>query len=192
MAGRPRTRSDANVFAATLRVLGRLGPQHMTLADVGAEAGLAPSTLVGRYGSKRALLLSAARAAVLDVAPAFAADTQALDALLAGLVQLSRPLQTRRAMANHLALLALDVSDPDFRRVARQHAAARLARLRALLWRAHAAGELIVTADPNSLALAVDRAYNGALITWAVAGPGPLEAQLREAVSAVLEPWRTA
>ena len=47
-----------------------------------------------------------------------------------------------------------------------------------------------MTADPDALARAVDRAYNGALITWAITGPGPLEAHLREAVNAVLEPWR--
>jgi AcrR family transcriptional regulator len=164
----------------------------MTLADVGAEAGLAPSTLVERYGSKRALLLSAARAATLDVAQACAANIQPLDALIEGLVLLSRPLRTRRAMANHLALLANDVSDPDFRRVARQHAAARLARLRDLLLRAREAGELSVAADPDSLAHTVDRAHNGALIAWALTGPGPLEAHLREALSAVLAPWRTA
>jgi AcrR family transcriptional regulator len=190
VAGRPRSRTDAQVFAATLRVLGRLGPQRMTLADVGAEAGLAPSTLVERYGSKRALLLASVRASVVEVGPAFGADMPALDALVEGLVALSRPLHTRRALANHLALLAHDVSDPDFRRVARQHAAARLARLRALLFEAQAAGEVLASTDPETLAGVVDRAYNGALITWAVAGTGPLETRLREAIAAVLDPWR--
>jgi AcrR family transcriptional regulator len=187
---RPRTRTDAQVFAATLRVLGRLGPQQLTLADVGTEVGLVPSTLVERYGSKRALLLAAVRASVVAVGPAFAAGPPALEALLEGLVVLSRPLQTRRALANHLTLLAHDVSDPDFRRVARQHAAARLARLRELLSAARHAGELAPDTDPEALARTVHRAYNGALITWAVAGPGPLQTHLREAIGAVLGPWR--
>jgi AcrR family transcriptional regulator len=190
VAGRPRTRTDADVFAATLRVLGRLGPHQMTLADVGAEARLAPSTLVERYGSKRALLLAAVRASVVDVGPAFAMGSPALEALVEGLVVLSRPLQTRRALANHLALLAHDVSDADFRRVARQHAAARLGSVRALLLTARDALELVPGAYPEALARTVDRAYNGALITWAVAGPGPLETHLREAIGAVLDPWR--
>src|SRR5919108_6544573 len=71
VAGRPRTRSDADVFAATYRVVGRDGPARLTLAGVAAEVGLAPSTLAERFGSKRGLLLAAARAGVGGVEAAF-------------------------------------------------------------------------------------------------------------------------
>src|SRR5579885_3160850 len=64
---RPRTRTDAEVLAAALRAVAAHGVARLTLADVAREAGLAPSTLAERFGSKRALLLAAARHAAAVV-----------------------------------------------------------------------------------------------------------------------------
>jgi AcrR family transcriptional regulator len=194
MAGRPRTRSDADVFAATFRAVGRHGPARLTLAGVAAEAGLAPSTLAERFGSKRGLLLAAARAGVGDVEATFARararHAWPLGALRAALAALSRPVRSRAALAHHLAFLQLDVADPQLRRVAERHAAALRAAIRALLADAVAAGDLVADADPDRLARTVHVAYNGALVTWAIAGRGPLAAALDEDVGAVLAPWR--
>jgi AcrR family transcriptional regulator len=64
---RPRTRTDSEVLAAALRAVASRGVARLTLADVAREAGLAPSTLAERFGSKRALLLAAARHAAGEV-----------------------------------------------------------------------------------------------------------------------------
>src|SRR4051812_50167471 len=64
---RPRTRSDPEVLSAALRAVAAHGVARLTLADVAQEAGLAPSTLAERFGSKRALLLAAARHAAGEV-----------------------------------------------------------------------------------------------------------------------------
>ena len=53
MAGRPRTHSDDALLDATFRAVGAVGPARLTLADVAREAGVAPATLVQRFGSKR-------------------------------------------------------------------------------------------------------------------------------------------
>ncbi|MET8542281.1 helix-turn-helix domain-containing protein, partial [Kitasatospora sp. NPDC004799] len=55
---RPRTTSDAEILAATARAIGIHGPGRLTLAHVGAEAGVSPATLSQRFGSKRGLLLA--------------------------------------------------------------------------------------------------------------------------------------
>src|SRR4051794_2216324 len=104
---RPRTRTDAEVLSAALRAVSAHGVARLTLADVAREAGLAPSTLAERFGSKRALLLAAARhaAAEVELAPGDVVD--ALVALAAG-------VDDRRAFAHQLALLELDVADPEF------------------------------------------------------------------------------
>ena len=60
MSPRPRTVSDQAILAATARVIGDLGPAKLTLARVASEVGLAPATLVQRFGSKRGLLLALA------------------------------------------------------------------------------------------------------------------------------------
>ncbi len=57
---RPRLVSDDVILDATRQVLAELGPAKLTLAAVGARAGLAPPTLLQRFGSKRGLLLASA------------------------------------------------------------------------------------------------------------------------------------
>jgi AcrR family transcriptional regulator len=194
MAGRPRTRSDEQIHAATMRVLGRHGPARMTLAHVAAEVGLAPSTLAERFGSKRDLLLAASRASTSGVGERFEVQRSRhgspLDALVAALVELAHPATTRAAFANHLAALELDVADPDFRRVAARHAAALRQQIRATLSDAAAAGEIRRAADLDGLARALHVTYNGALVTWAVGGSGRLADSLRADLEAVLSPWR--
>ena len=61
MAGRPRTVSDEDLINATLRLMSRLGPVKLTLAEVAKEAGVTAATLVQRFGSKRALMLKICR-----------------------------------------------------------------------------------------------------------------------------------
>jgi AcrR family transcriptional regulator len=177
---RPRTKSDDDVLAATLRAVSEHGVARLTLADVAREAGLAPSTLAERFGSKRALLLAAARSGLGGVeraAAAAGASRSPQSAKASGaappraaaidfLVALAAPVADRRAFAHHLALLELDVADPEFRAAAADYVAAVLARLRAFGLSAAAARALYV-------------AYNGALVLWALTGEGSLEASLR-------------
>jgi AcrR family transcriptional regulator len=184
------------VLAATRRVVGERGVARFTFADVAREAGLAPSTLAERYGSKRALLLAALESAPDGVAAAFgaarAAHEEPLEALHGALAALSAPVRTREAYANHLGVLALDVGDPDFRRIAERWFARVLEELGALVAAAEARGELVAAVDAARVARAVLVAYNGALGLWAVAGGGPLPEVLRGDVEAVLAPWRTS
>ncbi len=72
MTPRPRTVADADILEATGRVIGQAGPSRFTLADVAAEVGLSPATLVQRFGSKRGLLLAVAESAVHFVDACFA------------------------------------------------------------------------------------------------------------------------
>lgn len=196
MAGRPRTRSDDDVTAATMRVLGRRGPARMTLGDVAAEVGLAPSTLAERFGSKRELLLAASRASASGVQDAFRCanaqhGAQPLAALVEALDRLARPASTRKQFANHLAALELDVADPAFRREAKRHAGELRAAIARQLYAASESGDLSAGADPEQLARAVHVAYNGALVTWAIGGTGRLSDALEEDIEAVLAPNRS-
>ena len=61
MSPRPRQASDEDILKAAFRAIARLGPAKLTLADVAAEAGVSAAALVQRFGSKRALLLAAAK-----------------------------------------------------------------------------------------------------------------------------------
>lgn len=190
---RPRKLTDAQLVAAAARAIGARGPHDLTLADVAAEAGVAPATLVQRFGSKRALLLAVAAAGPDVVASAFAAararrrsPLRALeDALVEGAATVGDPDE----VAHHLAFLALDLSDPEFRAHAARHAAAMHAEIAALLDAAAAAGEL----EPRgrrALADAVHAAYNGALLLWAIDRRGTAPERVREATRTLLRPHR--
>jgi AcrR family transcriptional regulator len=64
---RPRLVSDDAILDATRQVLAEWGPVKLTLAAVGAKVGLAPPTLMQRFGSKRGLLLASAARSPLMV-----------------------------------------------------------------------------------------------------------------------------
>ena len=193
---RPRTLSDAAILEATGRVVERLGPTRLTLADVAAEVGLAAPTLVQRFGSKRGLLLAFAEQASASVSDGFAAARAAtrspLGALLAALERMASPVQTPEAMANNLAFLQTDLADPEFHRHALAHARAVRTEIRALLEAAVRAGELAPRdgARLERLARAVQVVYTGALVTWAVEREGTVGQWLRDQMELLLAPHR--
>ncbi|MFC6883538.1 MULTISPECIES: TetR/AcrR family transcriptional regulator [Actinomadura] len=187
---RPRTTSDEAVLAAAARAIGAHGTAALTLAKVAEEAGLSPATLVQRFGSKRGLLLAVARTAEGAAASAFerarAAHGSPLAALLAALDSFAAPVRTPEEMANHLGFLQLDLTDPEFRDLARAQARRIHGEIARLVGEAERDGELAEGLTARS----VQVAYNGALITWAIDGSGTLADALRAALTQLIDPYR--
>lgn len=191
---RPRTTSDEAILAATARAVGRRGPAALTLAAVAEEAGLAPATLVQRFGSKRKLLLALAREGEAHTGAVFDRARREHDSPLAALhaatAALAAGVQTPKEMAGNLGFLQLDLTDPEFR----AHAAAQAGRMRAevaaLLADAVADRELAAGTDVEGLARAVQVTYNGALLLWAVEGGGSPVELLRSELDRLLRPHR--
>jgi AcrR family transcriptional regulator len=190
---RPRTVDDDVLLAAALDLIGRVGPARLTLARVAEEVGLAPATLVQRFGSKRGLMLAAARRGT-DWAGRFAAARAAaatrVEALIAGLVEATAAVRSPESMANGIAFLQIDLSDDEFHAEALAGAKAMQQEIAALLREAVDAGEL-AGADPGVLADTVATTYNGALITWAIHREGEIGDWLRLRLEAVLAPYVT-
>jgi AcrR family transcriptional regulator len=192
---RPKV-SDEEVFAAAGRVMSRVGPAQLMLADIAAEAGLTAGALVQRFGSKRGLLLAfAARAA--ETTPTIFAELRAahsspLDALRAYAECSAAMGESPAALAHHLAYLQLDLTDPDFHRHTMSQARATRAALREMVTAAIAAGELSPDADPDALARTVEVTVGGSLIAWAFYREGKAVEWVREDLEAVLGPWRVA
>src|SRR6201988_5489051 len=69
---RRKVTPDADVLTAAFRVISRIGPVRLTLADIAKETGLAPATLLQRFGSKRGLLLAVASQGASGVREDFA------------------------------------------------------------------------------------------------------------------------
>ncbi|HEX2052843.1 MAG TPA: TetR/AcrR family transcriptional regulator [Actinomycetota bacterium] len=191
---RPRSVTDEQILEGALKAIGKHGPARLTLAHVASEVGLSPATLLQRFGSKAALLAAVAGGSTAYAEEAFdeaAARTESpLEALMDALAGFARAITTREELANHLAMLQLDVADPKLRGQAADQAAAVRRRIAGLLAQATRQGELAGDTNAGGLAETVYTAYNGALITWALYGQGELQRWLRKRIQAVLEPHR--
>jgi AcrR family transcriptional regulator len=187
---RPRKVSDDDVFAAMYRVMTRVGPAELTLAQIADEAGVTAGALVQRFGSKRGLQVALARGAA-----------ESAGALIAGLAAKHRsPLAAIRdygdcmaglaespeAIARNIGYLAADVADPDLRAQMLVQSRATRSGLKALLDDAVKARELKPRTDTAALARVLETVVGGALIGWAVYREGTAKRWLREHVDAVL------
>src|SRR5690606_26927491 len=114
---RPRTVSDEAILDAAFAVMQRGGgPEALTFASVGKEAGLSPATLVQRFGTRAGLL----RAALLrlwdklDVrtAEADAEAPETPEGAIAMLVRLSTGSAEIDDYVEGLSLLREDMRDP--------------------------------------------------------------------------------
>jgi AcrR family transcriptional regulator len=193
MSPRVKTASDAEIVDAAARVILRIGPTCLRLADVADEVGLAPATLLQRFKSKRALLLAVAAAGTRSITEDFAARraeaASPLDALLALSPKVRSIARSRRFLTNKLAFLQLGVSDPAFRRHLATHHRTLLREIRKLLDEAVAASELS-SCDTPSIARALLAVQHGSLLLWAIAREGVAETHIRADMEAVLRPYR--
>jgi len=188
MSPRPRGASDADLLAATHRVVSRLGP-NLTLGDVAKEAGVSPATLLQRFGSKRGLLLAFAAAGSSDVGAEFDAIRAQQPSPVAALHALARCIaamaDTPETLSNSLAFLQMDLFDPEFHRHALAHSRGMRAGIKALLDDAVDAGELRQT-DTDKLSRAVQAMMGGSLLQWAIDREGKAADRLSEDLSALL------
>jgi AcrR family transcriptional regulator len=189
---RPRTISDEAILDAVLALALRLGPARVTLAAAAAEAGLSPATLVQRFGTKRDLLLAADKRGV-DLwvgAQDRATAASPLACVVDGLVLAVDPDATPERMANLVAMLQLDLAEPDFHAETLRGARAIRTRIARDLQAALAAGELQPGTDVTALAKLVETTYHGAMIGWAIHREGALADWMREQVDSLLAPHR--
>ena len=174
---RRKTISDQTVLDVSLRVMTTKGPEF-TLADIAAAAGIAPATLVQRFGDKRRLIVAA-----------FAQDNDAFARALAGLpvgsgadavigvFRLMTPgTEDVGAFADQLLWLRQDMRDPDLNRLARE-------RFR-LLREAIAARLPPMAIAPPAAARLVEAQWQGALNQWGIAPEGRLVDFVTESLTA--------
>jgi AcrR family transcriptional regulator len=194
MAPRPRTVSDEDLMNATMRVMSRLGPVKLTLAEVAKEAGVTAATLVQRFGSKRAMMLKISAAAAETSDACFdmvraAHPRSPLAAIHAAATAMTQHMGTPEELANSLAFLQIDITDPEFHAHTLEMSRKHLAGYRALLKDAIAAGEL-KPHDTARMARAINAVAGGSLIAWAIFREGSAERWVRRDVETLLAPYR--
>lgn len=192
MTPRARKATDDEVYCAVALLTSRLGPDRMTLDDIAREVGVTPSALVQRFGSKREMLLAAVRAwNESDEDPATAlrgTRATALDTLYAYAECVADMVADPEVTANQLAMLQLDVRDPEFRAEAARFFRGELATLRAWVEEAVAEGSLGRGTDAARLGAAIQAALAGWRILWAIVRDGEARDAARAVLHALLEP----
>jgi len=196
MAARPRTVSDDELMQATIRLMARLGPVKLTLAAVAREAGVTAATLVQRFGSKRELMLRISAEAAESGEACFAMVRAAypqspLQALLAAGSMMAQMAASPEELANSLAFLQIDITDPEFHRHTLDMSKKNVAGYRALLKDAIAAGELRPH-DTARMARAFNSLAGGSVINWAIFREGTAEKWVRRDLETLLAPYRPA
>ncbi len=193
MSPRPRETSDEHILAATARVMQRRSPTQLTLADVAKEAGVVPATLIQRFGTKRGLLLALCRTAPDSVPQQFAAARAKHKSPLTALIELYAECTafapTPEAMANGLAYLQIDLTDPEFHSITLAQFLAIRRETRKLLEEAVAARELR-KCDTAQLARLIQHLNGGAMLSWAVYREGSVASWVRRELKSLLGPYR--
>jgi AcrR family transcriptional regulator len=193
MSPRPRQATDEEILRATFRAIARLGPSRLTLADVAQEAGVSAPALVQRFGSKRALLLAAAADAAGGsgyIFPGLRARFRSPLAAIFGLAECMALMGTTpETVANTLAFLHIDLTDPEFHRHARAGAQGMHEGIRALVEEAVRAGEL-AGCHPDRLAHAVQATLDGSVLNWTIHRKMDLIAWVRRDLEMLVGPYR--
>lgn len=195
MSPRPRTVDDAAIAAALGRVITRDGPARLTLAAIAREAGLAPATLVQRFGSKRELLVQLSRGAG-DGAP-FVARLRArrmapLAIVRAFFLCYADMAPTPEAMIHSFgAYLQIDLADETLRGYL-VDTARRNERLVAELLGEAVAGGALRPVDTAGLARTLFATTTGSLLAWATVRKGKAAAWLKRDVDLILDLARPA
>ncbi len=193
MSPRPRTVTDEAILQATHRAMARLGPVRLTLSEVAKDAGLSAATLVQRFGSKRGLLLAVSTGAAESIEAGFAmlraTHRSPLTTLIAAATFMTGHTDNPEELANHLAFLQIDLTDPDFHRLTLDMSRRTIAGYRTLLQEAVEAGELR-RCDTARLARAVSAVSGGSLINWAIHREGPPGKWVKADLATLLDPYR--
>ena len=194
MSPRRRKAEDAQIFAAMVRVMLRVGPAELTLGAIAAEVGVTAGALVQRFGSKRALLLAHARyaAATGDVGlevPDPDTFSSPLDALRAMTTVYAQLATSPRAAVRNLAYLQNDLADPALRRHLLRLSLAARAHYRQLVTKAVAAGALRADTDIPTLSRLIEVTLRGSLLAWMLYREGTAADYLREDLDATLRPY---
>lgn len=195
MSPRPRTVEDSAILDAAFRALSRIGPERLTLADIGAAAGLSAATLVQRFGSKRDLLLSLCRHTTEAIDEGFLSavltNDSPLDSLFTAAIGRTGPTDGPASIANRMAFLLSGIDDPEFHEHARDHARRVVEGYKGMLDSAIKAGELSDGyIDTAQLAETIYALNMGTLMTWTIIREGNLGARIRRDLDTLIRPFR--
>lgn len=183
--------NDETVLEKALLVISEHGPENFTLADVGKAVGLAPATLMQRFGSKQKLLVLAAKQANIKMK----GDLEELkkqqlpweEELMHLLVGVPDGFGSRQEIANSLSVLKLDMVDPELHPIARDLFNRLQKRIQELLVEGRKSNQLKPSIDTKTTTLELDALRHGLVIQWTLNGKGNLHTWMENGFKSYLK-----
>jgi AcrR family transcriptional regulator len=177
--GRRKSISDEDVLDRALPLMASSGPGGFTLAELAREIGVAPATLLQRFGDKQTLIeraLARDNERFVEWVNALP-DGVGADVVARIYADATKLFGENPSMADHLLWLREDIRDPGLN---------RLALDRFKVFRAAIVKRLPpMRVPPDTAARLLDAQYHGAVIQWALEPRG----RLADFVARSLEDW---
>lgn len=176
---RKKQLSDDALLEAMMPTLCSKGPHDFTLAEVGAAIGMAPATLVQRFGSKQGLVVAALKLAnrqnfaALDKLP----GEQGVEAIIQIFLDRTAGPELEHLVCDQLLWLRENMVDPEVKAVSREY----FVRFR----RAIAERMPKLPIPPEEAVLLLESVWHGSIIQWSAAG----DRHLRDHVERNLRSW---
>ncbi len=172
---RQKTISDEDVLKAATRAMYAGGPADFTLAGVAKTAGIAPATLIQRFGDKHGLIVAAVAhdnelfAAALAKLPKARGADAVIDVFRVLMAANDEDIGdvADESFGEGLLWLHQDMRDPDLNKLCRE----RFALLRAAI----TARMPPLAVPANQAAQLIEAIWNGALIQWGIERKGRLD-----------------
>lgn len=171
--------SDDEILDRALPVIAEAGPSGFTLADVAKKVGIAPATLLQRFGDKQTLIERAFARDNERFVPWLESlpDGVGADIVIRIYSDATKLFGENPSLADHLLWLREDIRDPALNRLSQQ---------RFKLFRAAIVKRLPPMPIPaQRAARLLDAQYHGAVIQWALEPKG----RLADFVARSLRDW---
>lgn len=168
---------DETVLEKALQVISEKGTHNFTLKDVGKAVGLAPATLLQRFGSKHQLLILAAKQAQAKLKHDLEVRKNKRlhwdKELIQFLVRIPEGFG-RQDIANSLSSFRLNIIDPELHQIVRQLLDCLREYTYELLLQGQACKQLDLSLNIKTIVWELDALGHGLAIQWTFSGRGSL------------------
>ena len=189
---RSKKLTDDQVLQDAIRFVGKHGVESLTFSTLSKQVGLAPATLVQRFGTKQNLLAMAAERCFSEINNTLDTARQQyaspLKALEEGIVHMSVTIGSPQTYANGLALFAICLSDAEAYVLLQASARQLHNDLRSMLDACVEASEL-KPLDTDKAAYALHALYEGTITTWSMHKEGTAADWVRKHFKIFIQPY---
>lgn len=189
---RPRETTNDELLAHVHALLLERGAAGFTLGDVATRAGVAPATLIKRFGSKSQMIIAVSERWLASIAPGMAAamlpHEGPVERLIAASAWDMNDFDDATRAGSQLTAFADDLRDPALRELLAEGWERELKILQSAVDEARA--QLPFAPDSRKAARMLRALAVGIQLSWSIAPVGSLVDDTREHLTALVNSWK--